>query len=410
MAEESAAVSAPPEVNVSALAAASSGPEPAGANFSESFAELEKAMGTETPIAKEKEAAKPTPKAASGAGKKSDSSSEKGKSIGESSAKDATQNAKEESENASQENGKPLPAPELRKAYQDLKAKHAQLQKEYETFKAAPREDPEKKTLAEKLAAAEKHRQQLDQELRHTAYERSAEFKERYHAPFVSAYELGRETASQFKVTDAEGNQRQGTADDFDTLMQIPDADAAARWAEEVYGTTRAAALLNHRQEVIKLARNRNNALQEAQKTAGEREKARQEASTAQQRALSEKWSKLNTEAAEKYPHWFKEEDGDDKGNELLRKGYNLADSAFNGNNLSPEQMVELHSAIRNRAAGFDRLAYKYNKANRRIKELEAELKSFQDSEPKNGDGKRTESNEPSEMDWERNLEANWKT
>lgn len=406
MPEESTAVAAPPnpgglqEVNVSALAS-SKGPEPAGLDFTESFDALEKAMGAEP----SQEAAKPDPKQkpAPTAEKKSQLPA-KDTTKADPSVKDA-----KESDGQTTENGKALPAPELRKAYQELKVKHAALEKEYNTYKSTPREDPEKRTLSEKLAVAEKHRQQLDEELRHTAYERSEEFKQRYHAPFVSAYELGRETAAQFKITDAEGNQRQGSPEDFDALMQIPDADSAARWAEELYGTTRAAALLNHRQEVIKLARSRNGALQEAQKSSTAREQMRQEADTAQRKALSERWSKVNHETAEKYPNWFKEVEGDDKGNDLLRKGYEFADKAFNGAEMSPEALVDLHAALRNRAAAFGRLNYQLKNANSRITELEAELKSYQESEPSRGDGKG-DKQASGELDWEKNLENSWVT
>ncbi len=400
--ESSAAVANPAGLQEIHVDAPSNLTEMAG---TESFADLERAMGEEPPPAPAKDTEAKPVKAKPATGAEKSLPKEKPDTTTTGSEKSSAKDATEESTN-----GKPLPAPELRKAYQDLKTKHAQLQSEYETFKKTPRDDPERKTLAEKLQAAEKHRNQLDEELKHAAYERSDEFKKTYHDPFVNAYQMASEVTAQLEVTDAEGNVRAGTAQDFDTLMQIPNAGQAKKWAEEMFGTTGAAILMNQRMEVVKVARAREAALQEARKMGAEREKSRLEASTAQQRALAEKWSSLNNEASEKYPQWFKEVEGDDKGNELLKKGYELADAAFNGANLSPEKMVELHSAIRNRAAAFGRVAYQNKQQAKRISELEAKLKEYESSEPGPGEGKADGKSEPGELDWERSLETSWRT
>ena len=284
--------------------------------------------------------------------------------------------------------GKAVPAPELRKAYQDLKAKHAQLQKEYETFKTAPREDPEKKTLAERLDAAEKRRQALEDDLRTTAYERSQEFKEKWQEPFLQSYQFGRDRTAAFKVTDGEGNIRQGTPEDFDYIMQIQDDDQAAQVVEQMFGSLKGAVIMNMRNKVHELNGHRVRALQQAQQMSGEREKIKTESEAKQKTMLNDMWGKLNTAAQEKYPHWFKEQEGDEEGNNLLRKGYELADKAFldNGNS-PPEELVKVHSALRNRAAAFGRVAYQLKQREARIAELEKELASYKESEPGSGDG-----------------------
>ena len=402
MPEESSAVAVAPatqEIHVSAP----EGSGMAGTDFTESFAELEKAMGEETPPApaKEPEAKPVKSKPAIGAEKNLAKAKEDTSTTGseKSSAKDATEEST---------NGKPLPAPELRKAYQELKVKHAQLEKEYDTYKKTPREDPQAKTLAEKLAAAEKHRQQLDEELRHTAYERSQEFKDRYHTPFVNAYELATEVATQLQVTDAEGNVRQGTKEDFDALMQIADMGTAKKWAEEVYGPTGAAIILNQRMEVVKLARSRNAALMDAQKNAGEREKMRQEADMTQRKALAEKWSKLNNDAVSQYPNWFAPQEGDDKGNKHLEDGYKMADLAFSGQEMSSDKAIELHAWLRNRAAAWGREVYRNKQQAKRIAELESKLKEFEDSQPGPADGHPADK-EVGELNWEAALEAQFR-
>ncbi len=303
--------------------------------------------------------------------------------------------------------GKPVPAPELRKAYTELKAKHAALQAEHEKIKTAkPPEDPEKKGLAEKYEFANKRLKEIEDELRLSAYERSQEFKEKWQQPFIDAYQFGRERTAQFRVQDAEGNVRQATPEDFDYIMRITDDESAAQVADQMFGGAKAAVILNMRNEVHRLMHLRGKALEEAQKLGGEREKIRTESEKKQKAVLSETWNRLNSEAAEKYPDWFKEKEGDDKGNELLRKGYELVDKAFlNSTDIPPNELVGLHSAIRNRAAAFGRLAHTNRTLTARVSELEKELESYKDSEPKGADG-APKGQEDDALGWESRLEA----
>lgn len=187
--------------------------------------------------------------------------------------------------------------------------------------------------------------------------------------------------------------------------MQITDDDAAATVAEQMFGATKASVVMNMRNEVHRLMHLRSNALQEAQKLGAEREKLRLEADTKQKAVLNDTWTRLNTEAAEKYPDFFKPKDGDDQWNNLLEQGYKLADSAFLANgDADPMESVKLHSAIRNRAAAFGPLAYQNRQYKARIAELEKELSAYKDSEPAAADGtKKAEADDP--MNWEAGLE-----
>jgi len=100
----------------------------------------------------------------------------------------------------------------------------------------------------------------------------------------------------------------------------------------------------------------------------------------------------------EKYPQWFKAVDGDTEGNKLLERGYALADAGFGGElkdatgkvvELTPQQRVKLHAAIRNKAGAFDRMVYLQKKDRARIKELETQLKDYEGSEPGAGERSR---------------------
>lgn len=366
-------------------------PAPSQGPLSESFTDLDKMLGGDEPESKQ-EATESPKSVAETADKKSDQKAAPGK---EKTTKD-TPSAKDakETDGLTTENGKALPAPELRKAYQELKVKLKAIESERDQFRSQAdkyKPDVEERTrLSERLAMEEKRRQAIEDELKMTAYERSAEFKERYYQPFVDAYELGREAASRFKAANPDGTVRQGTADDFDRIVQMVDDDEAAKLAEEMFGSTKAAVIMQHKAQVMGLAKAQHRALEQAKTMVGERDKLRMEQQLTRRKALGDKWDGLNKAAAEKYPDLFAPKDGDDKGNELLEQGYKLADLAFSGDpSLSEERLVEIHSAIRNRAAAFGRMHYELKNTRNELAEVKAKLAEYEKSEPKAGEGKR---------------------
>ena len=84
---------------------------------------------------------------------------------------------------------------------------------------------------------------------------------------------------------------RQATPEDFDYIMRITDDDAAARVAEQMFGATKAAVILNMRNEVHRLMHLRGRALEDAQKLGGEREKIRTESEAKQKSILNDTWT-----------------------------------------------------------------------------------------------------------------------
>jgi hypothetical protein len=54
---------------------------------------------------------------------------------------------------------------------------------------------------------------------------------------------------------------------------------------------------------------------------------------------------------------------------------------------MTGEEMAIAVAAVRNKAAGFDRIAYRANTLAKRVKELETELAQYKASKPGNGDG-----------------------
>lgn len=298
----------------------------------------------------------------------------------------------------------PVTAPELRKAYETLKAEHAILKKEHETFKTAkPVEDPEKKQLSEKVASYEKRLAQLDETLRFTNYEKSEEYKSKYLQPFHDAFAAARKKVASLDVVERSqevedpntGEKtakimqkgRPATENDFDQLCSIPDDRQARQYAKQMFGED-AAIAMNHREKVLELNETRQKALDEYQKTGAEREKQHAELTAKQRAELSSAWEQTNKAALEKFPAWFAPIAGDVEGNDLLEKGMAMADRAFGDTSkIPPGDLVKLHAAIRNRAAGFGRQVLLNKRLSAKVTELEKQLKEIQESAPGAGEG-----------------------
>ena len=367
-------------------------PSPAASNpMSDSYADLEKMLGAGSP--ESTEPAQPESAATDAAAPSAEKPSASSKSAAPKDKKPdssaPTAGAKKPESKPEPESKKPQPAAELRQAYESLKAKHKALEQEHLALKTAPREDPEKKTLAERLAEREKRLSDLETEIKFARYESSEEYKEKYWKPFEDAFGVARSKVASLKITDSEGVAHQATAEDFDKIAQIKDDDQAADLAHEMFGN-KAPVVLYHRERVQELNAARLKAIEDFRKLGSEREKQWQEQQSKTTESIGKLWQQANAEAVEKYPQWFKPAEGEEASEEnaILEEGFKLADAGFSDNpNLTHEQRVRLHSAIRNRAAGFGRVVFQNRKLEARVAELEEKLKAFEASEPGSGDG-----------------------
>jgi hypothetical protein len=308
----------------------------------------------------------------------------------------------------------PTRTAELRTAYEKTKlerdeyrARNEALQEKLKTFEGQNVDE-----LKSTLEAREKRLKELENTIRFAKFEESDEFKERFQQPFLNAYQTGRGKTKSLKVIGAEG-ERQGTEADFDSIVRIPDDDQAAELAAEMFGA-KASIVLYHRERVYEANEAMNRASEEFKKHGSEREKQTTEAMKKSGEQRLSLWNKLNADAAEKFPQYFKPVDGDEKGNELLQKGYEIADLAFSGGvdkdgrPIPPEKMVAIHASVRNRAAAFGRLVHQNKTLTDKIVALEADLAKFKESEPGGGEGGET--SKPSQQTpgsgaWESDLE-----
>lgn len=322
------------------------------------------------------------------------------------------------------------PAPETKPATPPpekagvLRRERDEWKQKYEALAAEsqkPKDDPEKAKLLKEREDWQKTRAELESELKFANYERSGEYKEKYQQPFLNAYEQGKKliTALNFKEADQfdsadgtlieSGKTRKASEADWDKLMGLTDEDAANLFITEHFGHN-AARITVMRDKVLDLHGQMRAAVEDFRKQGTERETNFQERLTKQRQEMSTRWHAANDHAVKKYPEIFAPDPADSKGNTLLESGLRLADLAFgvldpadaaklppaiqsklvNGQ-LPPSELVNLHSAIRNRAAAFDRDQFRIGQQKNRIKELEDKLASYEDSEPQRGQARKTE-------------------
>lgn len=287
---------------------------------------------------------------------------------------------------------------ELEAKAKDWETKHGELSKKL----SAPQEWPEKKTYEERLSAHEKRIQEYENHLRVTNYAKSQEYKEKYETPYVNAFIAGRTKAAAMKVIERKDESgaittqqaRQGKAEDFDEIFRIQDDDAAADRAVELFGEARAPMILFHRERAQELRNNGLQAIDEMGKKGQDYDKQQRELSERQMNEANATIDNFRNMAVEKYPTLFKEIEGDAKGNELLARGRNLLDRVLQGGKplqdgeepMTQEELAIAIAAVRNKAAGFDRLVHRLRTTEKERDEYKKKLEEFEQSEPVPGE------------------------
>ena len=257
--------------------------------------------------------------------------------------------------------------------------------------------DPNKfKELETKAEAAERRAKELDEEIKFHDYRKSSEFAEKYQKPYEEAWKKHMADLGELTVTDpATGNDRPLAPQDLLELVNLPLKEAKAK-AMETFGDF-ADEVMGARKEIRSLFEAQTKALEDARKTGGERQaqmKAQQQQLGNQ---IGEMWKQANDLVLkdEKVGKYFQPVEGDEEANTRLKKGYEIADQAFSKSPLDPsltpeqrQEVVRLHSAVRNRAAAFGRLTYQNERLTTEITALRAELAKYKELQPGAGEGK----------------------
>lgn len=346
--------------------------------WNEAFGDLEKFSTSDKPAKPDK---KPDPK-----GKKEPPKPEEKKA--EEPAK--PEEAKTDDKPAVPEKA-PVQARELRTAYENSKARIKQLEAEVGTLKAErgkPAENGEYKALQERYEAATKRLQELDQEVKFANYERHPEYKERYEQPYIDAYVMGRQKASQLKVQNEDGTVRAGTPEDFDLIMGIPNDGDAIEAAERLFGKA-GTLVINHRENVQRANALRVKSLEDFRKNGSERMKLAQQQWQDHANHLERLWGEESKAVREKF-EWARPMEGDDEGNKLLEKGEEITRMALGGDEikgLTPEQQIKLTAAVYFRSVAAGRLLYWNRQLTAENADLQKQLAEYKDSAPADGDG-----------------------
>jgi hypothetical protein len=282
----------------------------------------------------------------------------------------------------------------------ELERKHAELEKRLKK----PIDDPEKKSLAEKLSANEKRMSELETELRYVAYEKSQEYKDKYQKPFEDAWMEGRSNMAALEIQEVKDGddqviqpRRDATAEDFDRLMQLDDR-SFNKEVHKLFDSVSAASIVNDRKLVKRLLTSKTNAVETYRKEGATREAELAKAREAETTQSVTAWKSAIDEGVTKYPQYFAPDEADPDGNALLEKGMHWADRAFSDGRplkegdqpLNLQQLTRLRSALRNKAGGFDRMVSRYSAMKTENEALKEKLAAYEKSEPGDGEGRRT--------------------
>lgn len=298
----------------------------------------------------------------------------------------------------------------------DKEAEIATLRKELsERDKSKPNGQWEKERadLLKRIEDRDKQLQEKDEKLQYSAFEESDKFKSEYDKPYTNAWNLGRAAVARFKVTDAEGNQRPAKPEDFDNLMALEqqDPERAADLLAEMFGN-KAAYVASHIVEVKKAYQRIQDARGEFRTRGDEDRKLKSAQTEKETQELAETFSQVRNTAAEKYPDLFAAPEEDAPGKEVLGKGEHFANRVFSSGQplaegdkpLTKAQKSALDAVAWQKLRAFDYQVSRRQKAETRIKELEAELEQYKKSEPGPGDGGGHKPVDGDVPDWEKQL------
>jgi hypothetical protein len=265
---------------------------------------------------------------------------------------------------------------------QSLESKVKEYERTIEEFKT---KQPDIKPVQEKMTALEKENQQLREVVRFADYRRSPEFTDKYEKPYNEAWAKAISEVTQLTMETEDGNQRKATDKDILALANAPlDQldDLANKWFPRS-----SARVVRHVEKIRDLAEAQDKALEEAKKGATEFQSKQALEAQNRDKSFVTAYEGAKTELTKKYSKWFAPDETDPKGNDLLKKGFEYADSVFGGNgNLTPEQRAGRLAVMRGKVANHDRLASRLKSVMAERDEALAKLKEYENSEPPTDD------------------------
>ncbi len=300
-------------------------------------------------------------------------------------------------------NGEKKAKPNPWKLYESEKTARAAAETEVQRLKSQLVPDQERSQIVARAEKAETRLKELEEIVRHKAYEESEEFKTKYHTPYENAWKNAITELSEITFTDpATGQERNVTSADINELVSLK-LGAARKLSDELFGPF-SDDVMRHRRSIKDLLATREAAITDARKNGGERERQmadeRLKAANQTRAEIQQTWKAANDElmadpvnAAYFQPRKVeegKEATPEEKDwNDALDRGFKLVDQAFAGmqlnSHLTPEQrkeMIKLHVALRNRAAAFGPLKRLTKRLEAQVDKLEKKLAGYSESTP----------------------------
>jgi hypothetical protein len=274
-----------------------------------------------------------------------------------------------------------------------FKTKNAQLEKELAEYrtKAGSQELP--KEALDKINTLETRNKELEDEIRFVSYSKSKDFQENFQKPYQEAWQRAITELQELQITEQDGSTRMATESDLISLATMP-LGQARKLAKEWFGEA-VEDVIAHRRTVRELYQKQQKALEDARKNGGEREKQatieQQAKAKAQADRVTKEWDSINSEAVSKY-EFLRPVEGQNERNERLEKATKFVDDSFglSVHNAKTEQerqeILQRHSALRNRAIGFSVLKHENKTLRAELEELKKSLAEFQTSEPSSGE------------------------
>jgi hypothetical protein len=281
----------------------------------------------------------------------------------------------------------------LREAYESTKAKLAERETALQT---------REKEYNEKIEALRNQVEETELKLRFTDYSQSSEFQTQFQVPINSAWDSAIRDLDGYEIQDGDV-ARKVTENDISDLVAIPTAAVAAKKAKEMFGDA-AGIVLSHRQKIRELGLAKAKAVEDWKTKGSERSRMMAEdhqIREQQARASLESEMELLREAQ-------KEIYGEDENPEMnahVQKGNALVRLALYGEGLPggmpDDQKMGIKIAALGRiavkASSFDREHARSEAKDKRIAELEAELKKLNNGDPDQKSGTRSK---PTARNW----------
>ena len=291
--------------------------------------------------------------------------------------------------------------------FKELKAVRSEnetLRKQLHEAKTAVLPENDRNLLTERATKAETRAKELEDEIRFTNYSKSAEFNEKFEKPYVDAWERAMR-ALKVTVDDGAGGRRPAAATDLQALTNMSLEDAQDH-AEQIFGKFANVAML-HRDKILELYEARENALVDAKKNGGERQKKLQQQQDEFTTTLTKEIGKIHQEfteaalkdpVASKYISPIKIDEGkqptpeEKEWNDALEEGEKFVSDGWGKSPLergiSPEEKrlrVKRHVAIWHRAKAFKGLRLKFERLEKAHAQALKDLGEYKESTPGGG-------------------------